>query len=297
MATSADPNFDIQQITKDYYDSEDAFNFYEEIWGGENIHIGLYDEIKLAKEGDADAMLTWTRDSAWLSTAKLFTATGAKFDANSKMADFGSGYGGTCRYGAKTYGMKGVCVDISEKENAICRKRNKEEGLEHLVSCPGELSCFDTGLEANSYDLVTSQDCLMHCGNERYRAIKEAARILKPGGFMSFTDPMQSDTADPQVLRDTGVLQRIHLDTMGSVESYTKFAKENGMKLHSWEDRTWCLMNHYGTVRDVLKAKHSTMKKNISQGFVDGMCKGLDAWVDAANKELLCWGFLVFQKE
>jgi hypothetical protein len=28
----------------------------------------------------------------------------------------------------------------------------------------------------------------------------------------------------------------------------------------------------------------STMKKNISQEFVDGMCKGLDAWVDAANK-------------
>ena len=26
------------------------------------------------------------------------------------------------------------------------------------------------------------------------------------------------------------------------------------------------------------------MKKNISQEFVDGMCKGLDAWVDAANK-------------
>ena len=91
---------------------------------------------------------------------------------------------------------------ISEKENAICRKRNKEEGLEHLVSCPGELSCFDTGLEANSYDLVTSQDALMHCGNERYRAIKEAARILKPGGFMSFTDPMQSNTADPQVRCD-----------------------------------------------------------------------------------------------
>jgi SAM-dependent methyltransferase len=158
-------------------------------------------------------------------------------------------YGGTCRYGAKTYGMKGVCVDvspvkaqlmivnalgkkssahacaqeknsvkaphpdapprflqISEKENAICRKRNKEEGLEHLVSCPGELSCFDTGLEANSYDLVTSQDALMHCGNERYRAIKEAARILKPGGFMSFTDPMQSNTADPQVRCDACLL-------------------------------------------------------------------------------------------
>jgi cyclopropane fatty-acyl-phospholipid synthase-like methyltransferase len=272
-------------------------NFYEAIWGGENIHIGLYDEIKLAKEGDADAMLAWTRDSAWLSTAALFSRTGATFDANCKMADFGSGYGGTCRYAAKTFGMKSVCVEISEKENAICRQRNKEEGLEHLVSCPGELSCFETGLEANSFDLVTSQDCLMHCGNERHRAIEEAARILKPGGFMSFTDCMKSNSADLEVLRATGVLKRIHLDTMGSPELYTEIAKKYGMKLVKWEDRTWCLMNHYGTVRDVLKAKHSTLKKNISQEFVDSMCKGLDAWVDAANKELLCWGFLVFQKE
>lgn len=67
------------------------------------------------------------------------------------------------------------------------------------MSCPKELSCFDTGLEANSFDLVTSQDALMHCGNERHRAIEEAARILKPGGFMSFTDCMKSNNADPEV--------------------------------------------------------------------------------------------------
>jgi hypothetical protein len=38
----------IERVTKDYYDSEDAFCFYQAIWGGESIHIGLYDEIKLA---------------------------------------------------------------------------------------------------------------------------------------------------------------------------------------------------------------------------------------------------------
>lgn len=27
---------------QEYYDSEDAFNFYKEVWGGENIHVGLY---------------------------------------------------------------------------------------------------------------------------------------------------------------------------------------------------------------------------------------------------------------
>ncbi|MDH5409605.1 MAG: SAM-dependent methyltransferase, partial [Gammaproteobacteria bacterium] len=28
---------------RDYYNSEDADNFYNIIWGGEDIHIGLYE--------------------------------------------------------------------------------------------------------------------------------------------------------------------------------------------------------------------------------------------------------------
>lgn len=81
----------------------------------------------------------------------------------------------------------------------MCRQRNKEEGLEHLVSCPKELSVFETEQPANTFDLVLSQDSLLHCGNERHHAVLEAARILKPGGFLVFTDIMQSDNADPEV--------------------------------------------------------------------------------------------------
>lgn len=40
---------DIQKVTKEYYDSEDAFNFNHDVWGGESIHVGLYDELKLAE--------------------------------------------------------------------------------------------------------------------------------------------------------------------------------------------------------------------------------------------------------
>ncbi|CAN0105515.1 unnamed protein product, partial [Sphacelaria rigidula] len=25
-----------------YYDSDNAFNFYRQVWGGEHIHVGLY---------------------------------------------------------------------------------------------------------------------------------------------------------------------------------------------------------------------------------------------------------------
>lgn len=72
---------------------------------------------------------------------------------------------------------------------------------------------------------------------------------------MTRCSPTRPRALASQVLRATGVLKRIHLDTMGSPEDYTEFAKKYGMKLVKWEDRTWCLMNHYGTVRDVLKAK------------------------------------------
>ena len=29
-------------VAATYYDSQDADQFYEQVWGGEDIHIGLY---------------------------------------------------------------------------------------------------------------------------------------------------------------------------------------------------------------------------------------------------------------
>jgi len=39
-------------VAREYYNSEDADNFYYFIWGGEDIHVGMYadsDECVLAK--------------------------------------------------------------------------------------------------------------------------------------------------------------------------------------------------------------------------------------------------------
>lgn len=30
------------RVTKNYYDSDDAHNFYYTIWGGEDLHLGIY---------------------------------------------------------------------------------------------------------------------------------------------------------------------------------------------------------------------------------------------------------------
>lgn len=57
-------------------------------------------------------------------------------------------------------------------------------------------------------DVVISQDSLLHAGSELHRALKEAARILKPGGIMSFTDFMQSGIGDQHELAEVTVTLR-----------------------------------------------------------------------------------------
>ena len=34
---------DAVRTAQDYYNSDDADNFYSRLWGGEDIHIGLYE--------------------------------------------------------------------------------------------------------------------------------------------------------------------------------------------------------------------------------------------------------------
>ena len=95
-----------------------------------------------------------------------------------------------------------VCINIAKRENGINAALTKVAGLEEKVIIPGEKSFFDTGVPDSSCDVVCSQDALLHAGSERHRALAEAARVLKPGGRMVFTDIMQSEGAEAKDLQE-----------------------------------------------------------------------------------------------
>ena len=77
----------VVKTAQDYYDSDDADNFYYHVWGGEDIHIGMYesleDDIADASERTVDAM-----------ASQCLT----KPSSQTKVLDVGAGYGGAARW-------------------------------------------------------------------------------------------------------------------------------------------------------------------------------------------------------
>ncbi len=272
----------VGNVAESYYDSKDADEFYFHIWGGEDIHIGLY-------RSDKDSIGEASRRTV---EAMADSVVGGALRKNARVVDLGSGFGGAARYLAKRFGCHVTCLNISEVENTRNRKANTAAGLDKLIDVKhGNFE--DIPLKDASLDLAWSQDAILHSG-DRDQVIAEVARVLKPGGEFVFTDPMQADDCPEGVLQP--VYDRIHLSSLGSVKFYRTAAARHGLELIDVRPMPDQLRNHYARVKVELQARYDEMVKVASKDYVDRMLVGLQNWVDAADKGYLNWGILHFRK-
>ena len=146
---------------------------------------------------------------------------------------------------------------------------------------------------ANKFDVVWSQDAILH-SNNREQVIAEAWRILKPGGVMIYTDPMQADSCPPDVLQP--VLDRIHLDSLGSFSSYKDMADNCRFSDFQKEDMTHNLRIHYSRVLEELERNFESMCTISSRDYIERMMVGLQHWIDAAKSDHLAWGTIKLTK-
>ena len=267
------------ETARTYYNSDDADNFYATIWGGEDIHIGLYTS---EKQSIFDAS-----HSTVEKIASLLTLTQV-----SRVLDLGAGYGGSARYLAKTFGCHVDCLNLSETQNQRNRQLNQEQGLD------SQLQVIDGNFESipkpdQQYDVVWSQDAILHSGN-RQQVFEEVYRVLKPGGQFIFTDPMQSDNCPENVLQP--VLDRLHLDSMGSIGFYTQMAEKLGFKTIQALDLSQQLVNHYSRVLQEVNVRNDEITQVCSPEYIARMKVGLNHWIEKGKNDYLAWGILHFQK-
>lgn len=272
---------EVVETARDYYNSEDADNFYYHVWGGEDIHIGLYqsdsEEIKTASRRTVEHM------------ADMLKAINEK----SHVIDLGSGYGGSARYLAKRFACHVTALNLSETENARNQDMNRAQDLyEKINVLDGNFEHIPVKQNA-AFDFAWSQDAILHSGH-RDKVMDEIDRVLKPGGEFIFTDPMQADNCPTGVL--TPVLERIHLDSLGSFAFYRQQAERLGWQEIEIVDLTNQLVKHYTRVRQELVLIREQLTGKVSDEYIDRMIKGLGHWVDAGESGYLAWGIMHFRK-
>ncbi|WP_164497902.1 class I SAM-dependent methyltransferase [Sphingosinithalassobacter portus] len=263
---------------RDYYDSADADDFYHTIWGGEDIHVGLY--------GETQDIRTASRRTVDHMAARLGDLSGKK------ILDIGAGYGGGARRLVSQHGAGHVtCLNIAPRENDRNRELTGAAGLNDRIDVV-DGSFDDLPFDADSFDIVWSQDAILHAP-DRKAVLDEVARVLKPGGEFLFTDPMQADgltdTSDLQPIYD-----RIHLPDLASFAFYREELGKRGFDVVEIENHTPQLANHYGRVAEELDARRDEVK--ASDAFVDRMLKGLSYWVEGGRAGKLAWGIMHFRK-
>ncbi|KAA6187750.1 methyltransferase domain-containing protein [Thiohalocapsa marina] len=268
------------ETARAYYNSQDADNFYFRVWGGEDIHIGLY---QTPDEAIRDASRRTVERMASLANG---------LGPHSRVLDMGAGYGGAARHLARRFGCQVTALNLSEAENARNRQMNREQGLAERIDVVE--GSFEAVPAADaSFDLVWSQDAILHSGH-RDRVIAEAARVLRPGGELVFTDPMQADDCPADVLQP--VLDRIHLSTLGSPAFYRQQAAKQGLRELDFIEHTDQLITHYSRVHDELQQNRERLRGLVSDTYIERMLAGLQHWVSAGNNGWLCWGILHFRK-
>lgn len=264
---------------EEYYDSNDADEFYFHIWGGEHIHVGLYnydnEPIKYASKRIVPKM-----------------ASLLDIDIHTKILDLGSGYGGGARHLARNYGCQVTCLNLSQRQNERNEEFNIKQKLDHLINVVYG-SFENIPLEDETFDVVWSQDAMVHSAN-RDQVVSEAVRVLKPGGKFIFTDLMQHEDCPDGVLQP--VLDRIHLECMGSFEFYYQEGRKHGLELTHWLNLSNHLTTHYDRVHQETKKNYDEVVSMCGKDYIDRMLKGLGHWVTAGKNGHLTWGIMQFTK-
>jgi sarcosine/dimethylglycine N-methyltransferase len=269
------------EVARSYYNSKDADNFYYMVWGGEDLHLGIY-------QTEDEDIYTASRRAIDRMAEKA-----DKIDANTRIIDLGGGFAGSARHLARKYGCQVVVLNLSEAENERGRKMNREQNLDHLIDVI-DGSFDDIPYEDESFDIVWSEDAILH-SDDRDKVISEAARVLKPGGRFIFTDPMQTDNCDEEVLQP--IYERINLSSLGSPAFYRKACKNYGLKEEEFEEMADQLTTHYYRVLKETEKNEPRLEGYVSQEYIDNMKKGLRHWVNGGKEGHLTWGIFTFRKE
>ncbi len=173
------PLTDYHRKIIDYY--KDTENAYKDSWDLNNslaIHYGYWDEhVRSFPE------------SLIRMNEVMMIAAGIK--AGERVLDAGCGVGGSSIFLASLLGCRVTGITLSERQVEQARENAKRKNIEELVDFKAMDYCA-TDLPDASFDVVWGCESICYA-DDKEKFIKEAFRLLKPGGRLVVADGFVTD--------------------------------------------------------------------------------------------------------
>lgn len=122
--------------------------------------------------------------------------------------DLGSGSGRDCYVLSQLVGAKGriVGIDMTDEQLAVANAHidfhAEKFGYANVEFLKGDIEHLDhLGLADNSFDIIIS-NCVINLCQDKEAVLKEAQRLLKPGGEMYFSDVYSDKRIGAELVKD-----------------------------------------------------------------------------------------------